>query len=99
MRLNDQEIQIIRHIAHEVFGQNIRIILFGSRVDDSAKGGDIDLMIEACEAIDRPALLSAKVASRVSRALDGRAVDVVLKAPNLKIQPIHEIATRSGIVL
>jgi predicted nucleotidyltransferase len=56
MRLTEHEIQIIRDTAHEVFGQNIQIILFGSRVDDSAKGGDIDLMIETSEEIDRPAL-------------------------------------------
>lgn len=99
MRLTEHEIQIIRDTAHEVFGQNIRIILFGSRVDDAAKGGDIDLMIETSEEVDRPALFSARVASRVSRSLSGRAVDVVLKAPNLKTQPIHDIATRSGIVL
>jgi predicted nucleotidyltransferase len=99
MRLTEHEIQIIRDTAHEVFGQNIQIILFGSRVDDSAQGGDIDLMIETSEEIDRPALLSARVASRVSRSLSGRAVDVVLKAPNLKTQPIHDIATQSGIVL
>ncbi|MCD8504549.1 MAG: nucleotidyltransferase domain-containing protein [Burkholderiaceae bacterium] len=99
MRLTEKEIDIIRETAHEVFGQNIQITLFGSRVNDQAKGGDIDLMIEVYENVDRPALLSARVASRVSRSLAGRAVDVVLKAPNLKTQPIHEIAARSGIVL
>lgn len=99
MRLTEQEIQIIRNTAHDVFGQNIQITLFGSRVNDQAKGGDIDLMIEVYEDVDRPALLSARVASRVSPSLAGRAVDVLLKAPNLKTQPIHEIAARSGIVL
>lgn len=99
MRLTEHEIQVIRDTAHDVFGYNIRIILFGSRVNDSAKGGDIDLMIEVSTDVDRPALLSARVASRVSRLLDGRAVDVVLKAPNLNTQPIHEIATNTGVVL
>jgi uncharacterized protein len=43
--------------------------------------------------------MGARVASRVSRAMDGRRVDVILKAPNLKNQPIHEIATRTGVIL
>lgn len=46
-----------------------------------------------------PALLSARVASRVSRAMNGRKVDVVLKAPNLMNQSVHDIAARTGVVL
>jgi transcription antitermination factor NusA-like protein len=41
----------------------------------------------------------ARVASRVSRAMNGRKVDVVLKAPNLMIQPVHDLATQTGVVL
>jgi len=77
----------------------VRITLFGSRVDDHAKGGDVDLMVEVGGIVDKPALSGARVASQISRAMNGRRVDVILKAPNLKIQPIHEMATRTGIVL
>ena len=56
-------------------------------------------MIEVPNAVSEPALLSARVASRVSRAMNGRKVDVVLKAPNLMIQPVHDIAARTGVVL
>ena len=77
----------------------MRITLFGSRVDDHAKGGDVDLMVEVGGIVDEPALSSARVASRISRSMDGRRVDVILKAPNLKSQPIHEIATRTGVIL
>jgi predicted nucleotidyltransferase len=99
MRLTDNEIQIIRDAVLDVLGENTRIVLFGSRVDDTLKGGDIDLMIELDQKVDRPALQSARVAGRVSRLLSGRKVDVVLKAPNLKSQPVHEIATQTGSVL
>lgn len=99
MRLTECERRIIRETAHEVFGQNIRIILFGSRTDDSMKGGDIDLLIEARDNVEQPALLSARLASRVSRQVAGRKVDVVLKAPNLQHHPIHELAIRNGILL
>jgi len=77
----------------------VRIILFGSRVDDYAKGGDVDLMVEVGGIVDEPALFSARVASRISRSMNGRRVDVILKAPNLKNRPIHEIATRTGVIL
>ena len=99
MRLNPSQIEMIRNTAQLVFGDIVRITLFGSRVDDHAKGGDVDLMVEVGGIVDEPALFSARVASRISRSMDGRRVDVILKAPNLKSQPIHEIATRTGVIL
>jgi predicted nucleotidyltransferase len=45
MRLTNQEIRDIKESFHRVFGTG-KIYLFGSRVDDSSKGGDIDLFIE-----------------------------------------------------
>ena len=99
MRLTLSQIEMIRNNAQLVFGKIVRVTLFGSRVDDQAKGGDVDLMLEVPNIVDEPALLSARVASRVSRAMNGRKVDVILKAPNLKSQPIHEIATRDGVIL
>lgn len=99
MRLNLAQIAMIRDTTFRVFGERARVTLFGSRVNDAAKGGDVDLMIEVPNAVLEPALLSARVASRVSRAMNGRKVDVVLKAPNLMIQPVHDIAARTGVVL
>ncbi len=99
MRLTPSQIELIRSTAQELLGARVRVTLFGSRVDDQRKGGDVDLMVEVPEAIDEPALLGARLASRVSRAMDGRKVDVLLKAPNLMVQPIHQIAQQTGIIL
>ena len=99
MRLTPKQIEMIRNTAQLVFGDIARVTLFGSRIDDQAKGGDVDLMVEVPNIVDEPALMGARVASRVSRAMNGRRVDVILKASNLKIQPIHEIATRTGVIL
>lgn len=46
MRLQDFEISSIKSAANHVFGQGSKVILFGSRVDDNVKGGDIDLYIQ-----------------------------------------------------
>jgi len=99
MRLNPSQIEMIRNTAQLVFRDIVRVTLFGSRIDDHAKGGDVDLMVEVGGIVDEPALFSARVASRISRSMNGRKVDVILKAPNLKNQPIHEIATRTGVIL
>jgi predicted nucleotidyltransferase len=45
MRLTNYEITFIKESFHQVF-HNGNIYLFGSRVDDNLKGGDIDLFIE-----------------------------------------------------
>lgn len=99
MRLTPIQIDTIKSTAQAVLGEGVQVTLFGSRVDDSAKGGDVDLMVEVRHPITEPALVSARIASRVSRAMHGRKVDVLLKAPNLLEQPIHRIAQQGGILL
>lgn len=45
MRLTDGQKAAIRETAAECFGSTVQVMVFGSRVDDSARGGDIDLLI------------------------------------------------------
>lgn len=99
MRLTPAQIDTIKSTAQAVLGEGVQVTLFGSRVDDAAKGGDVDLMIEVSRALPEPAVVSARIASRVSRAMHGRKVDVLLKAPNLLEHPIHRIAAQQGVAL
>ena len=99
MRLTDYQIQAIRNLARQVAGDQTRVRVFGSRLDDAAHGGDLDLMLELSEPVDNPALLAARMAARVSRTMSGRRVDVLLSAPNLMRLPIHDIAFKEGQLL
>ncbi|TXK93317.1 DNA polymerase III subunit beta [Methylococcaceae bacterium HT1] len=99
MRLTEQQINIIRHVVENFAGNNACVTLFGSRVDDTKKGGDIDLLISLPERVQHPAELSAKISAQLIRRLEGRKVDVILSAPNLKDLPIHAIAQQTGVVL
>lgn len=99
MRLTPLQIETIRAIALEQAGMDAAVYVFGSRVDDDARGGDIDLLVEVPRPVQAPAVLAAWIAGRVSRALDERKVDVVLAAPNLRHLPIHDVARREGIRL
>lgn len=99
MRLTTEQIQSIRDLVRLMAGDQARVRVFGSRLDDTAHGGDLDLMLELPQPVDNPALMAAKMSALVSRAMHGRKVDVLLSAPNLMRLPIHDIAFKEGQLL
>ena len=46
MRLDDKTREIIKSEVASQLGAEASVRLFGSRVDDTQRGGDIDLLIE-----------------------------------------------------
>lgn len=99
MRLTDYQTQAIRQLAHQLAGSQSRVRVFGSRLDDAAHGGDLDLLLELPEPVANPALMAAQISAQVSRVMHGRKVDVLLSAPNLKRLPIHDMAFKEGKLL
>ena len=99
MRLTDTQIAAIRLSTAQLAGHAARVWLFGSRVRDDMRGGDVDLLLELDEAVAEPAQLAARLAALASRAMYGRKVEVLIKAPNLELLPIHSIALAEGIRL
>lgn len=73
-----------------------RVRVFGSRLDDKSRGGDLDLLLELPAAVENPALLAARVSARVFRLMQGCKVDVVVSAPDLMRPPFHDVAFREG---
>ena len=51
------------------------------------------------DTVDKPALIAAQLSARMSRAMQGRKVDVLIIAPNLLRLPIHDIAFKEGRLL
>lgn len=99
MRLTDHQAQAIMQLAHEIAGERAQVRVFGSRLDDRARGGDLDLMLELSEPAANPALPAARFSAKVSRMMHGRKVDVMIAAPNLMRLPIHDMAFKEGEVL
>jgi predicted nucleotidyltransferase len=96
MRLNPTQIAAIRTSVIQLAGKTANVWLFGSRTHDDMRGGDVDLLLEVDYPVDEPAQLSVRLATQVSRAIYGRKVDVLIKAPNLQFLPIHAIALAEG---
>lgn len=99
MRLTANQIDFIRQVTKQLAGDRAQVRVFGSRLEDTAKGGDLDLLLELPESVENPAMLAARMSTEVSRKMYGRKVDVVISAPNLKKLPIHEIGHREGKLL
>lgn len=97
MRLTDQQIAKIRHAAEVAFGASTRVILFGSRVDDSKRGGDIDLLIQPTQ-IDQPLVRKLRFLGLLERDLGERKIDVVMESPD-DPRPIVRVAHETGVAL
>lgn len=101
MRLSEHDISTIKTLAQECFGDRAVVYLFGSRVDDTRRGGDIDLYIETdFDDVDR--LIDARLhfLSRLKQRIGDQRIDVVLRYPSQQPPPaIHTIAKRTGIRL
>jgi len=98
MRLTEFQTARICSEAMNCFGEKSRVWLFGSRVDDRLKGGDIDLYIEP-ELQDAASLVDAKLQFMLEmhRALGDQKVDVVLHRNACeKDLPVHRIAKETG---
>ncbi|WP_218143731.1 hypothetical protein [Desulfomicrobium apsheronum] len=46
MRIMEKERRMIRAEAWKAFGADAKVFLFGSRVDDARRGGEINLLVE-----------------------------------------------------
>jgi len=99
MRLTTTECATIRDTVRAVAGPGSRVRLFGSRIADRTRGGDIDLVVEMDHAVARPTLFSARIGARLQQALGDRRIDVLLAAPNLREGAIHRVARQTGIEL
>lgn len=99
MRLTPSQVKAIQRATTEVFGAQASVWLFGSRVDDNKRGGDIDLMIRPEDASPREILLrKIRFLTKLERLLGERKVDVVIETPDDQ-RPIVRIAHKQGIQL
>lgn len=99
MRLTPDEIAAIKACAARHFGAGATVRLFGSRVHDHLRGGDIDLHViaEAAEQVDRHH--EGRFRRDLEDRIGDRRVDLLLLAPGEPFQPIDHIAVNEGVVL
>jgi predicted nucleotidyltransferase len=101
MRLSSEQIARIKRAVRQHCGEDAEVRLFGSRVDDNARGGDIDLYIKA----DLPgsdAAIAAETAlwADLQANLGDQHIDLLVDYPSLTQRPsIFQLAQDHGIRL
>ena len=99
MRLTADQVHAIKQTAKAVLGEGARVVLFGSRVDDSKTGGDIDLLFETdAQVANRTATIGALYAALI-RQLGDRKIDILLKDADTLPAPVLRIARQTGVEL
>ncbi len=95
MRLSEKYIKTIKKYFHEVF-ESGKIFLFGSRVDDTKKGGDIDLYLVLDNHED---LFNKKIKflSKIKKELGEQKIDVIFNTDSSRL--IEKEAVKWGIQL
>jgi predicted nucleotidyltransferase len=96
MRLTRDQITAILNTATGIGGRDADVLLFGSRLDDSARGGDVDLVIETDTG------LSVLERARIKATLEARLglpVDIVAVARGRGLTPFQRIAKSHAVRL
>ena len=95
MRLSQKYIDVLKDKFLEFFGDG-EIYLFGSRVNDNKKGGDIDLYLKV---EDHNNLFEKRIKflSRVKRVLGEQKIDIVFNEDKNRL--IEQEALKWGIKL
>ncbi len=101
MRLSKEQIHIIQEDARSIFGEGVKVRLFGSRLDNTQRGGDIDLLVECYEPIPIRDRLKKTLAltARLQMELGDQPIDVLVIDPTTELKQIHKIALKTGVAL
>lgn len=93
MRLKEFEITAIKEVVHEL-DAGAQIYLFGSRADDSKRGGDIDLLImsEKLTADDK-----YKIRSKLYQLIGEQKIDILIAKD--RTDPFVRIALKEGVLM
>lgn len=99
MRLTQLQQKIAKSTVQRVLGTVSTVWIFGSRADDTLRGGDIDLLIETDAVLPNRAKILCQLHGALTFALGDRKLDILLKDARTRDAPIFNIAKRTGVML
>jgi len=99
MRLTAEQAHHIHTAVTELLGPEARVYLFGSRVDDARRGGDIDLYIEVPTLPTPRSQVQAQLQRRLWERLGAQRIDLLIRTETEALRPIHRDALEQGVRL
>jgi predicted nucleotidyltransferase len=95
MRLTQKEVDVIKATVNKHLS-NADVYLFGSRVDDAKRGGDIDILIIGTQEYDLGIIMRIK--SDIKRQLGDQKIDVAYERPGA-MTPFGELVKMEAVPL
>ena len=96
MRLDSKEIETVRTLVETIVGKGSKVRVFGSRLNDSKRGGDLDLLVESDEPVD--AMRRADLKLNLEEKLE-LPLDIIFLEKGKKRSAFQELAyARSGLL-
>jgi predicted nucleotidyltransferase len=96
MRLDSNEIETVRTVVETVLGKGSEVRVFGSRLNDSKRGGDLDLLVECDAPVD--AIRRADLKLDLEEKLD-LPLDIIFLEKGKERSAFQELAySRSGLL-
>lgn len=102
MRMTPGEVRAVAEAASSVLPTGTRVLLFGSRVDDARRGGDIDLLVETpvLPSADEVVRLRNGFTAQLYRHLGERRIDIVMTVQGTEdVRAVVAQARRDAIEL
>ena len=93
MRLLKQEREVIREAVAE-FDSEAEVYLFGSRVDDTKKGGDIDILVISDKIDDHSLFL---IEEEIFKQIEAQKIDFVISREEQN-NPFANLILKKGAV-
>ncbi len=99
MRLSEEQRTIISEEVRRHFGAGASVLLFGSRVRDDLRGGDIDLYVEAAGSVEQMLENELALYAALQRRLGEQRIDIVVHRRDAPLRDIDREARHSGVPL
>ncbi|MDO9224733.1 MAG: nucleotidyltransferase domain-containing protein [Pseudomonadota bacterium] len=96
MRLTPDQCHLILATVRRHISGSHRVLLYGSRLDDQARGGDVDLLIESDAAV--PILQRARIKNELEDRLH-LPIDLIAIQPGHAASPFQTIALAQAVPL
>jgi predicted nucleotidyltransferase len=100
MRLSENNVTTVKSAVQTAFSGQPKVFLFGSRVYDDKRGGDIDLMVVSD--LQRNAMEAARIVAitKLQLALGEQTIDLIVTSdPASDSRPVVREAFKHGIEL